>query len=81
MRNGTYDEHGQRREYVWHLSNDVCFFYSFGSDFSARLGVIDPENMTVDGYSVSLFHGIHHGFIVEEGDTISMVWTTLIPIN
>ena len=61
--------------------NDVCFFYSFGSDFSARLGVIDPENMTVDGYSVSLFHGLHHGFIVEEGDTISMVWTTLIPIN
>ena len=61
--------------------NDVCFFYSFGSDFSARLGVIDPENVTVDGYSVSLFHGLHHGFIVEEGDTISMVWTTLIPIN
>jgi len=61
--------------------NDVCFFYSFGSDFSVRLGVIDPENVAVDGYSVSLFHGIHHGFIVEEGDTISMVWTTLIPIN
>tara|TARA_B100001105_G_scaffold130852_1_gene104772 strand:+ start:140 stop:685 length:546 start_codon:yes stop_codon:yes gene_type:complete len=61
--------------------NDVCFFYSFGSDFSARLGVIDPENVAVDGYNVSLFHGLHHGFIVEEGDTISMVWTTLIPIN
>ena len=61
--------------------NDVCFFYSFGSDFSARLGVIDPENVAVDGYNVSLFHGLHHGFIVEEGDTISMVWTILIPIN
>ena len=61
--------------------NDVCFFYSFGSDFSALLGVMDPENMAVDGYNVSLFHGLHHGFIVEEGDTISMVWTTLIPIN
>ena len=61
--------------------NDVCFFYSFGSDFSARLGVIDPENVAVDGYNVSLFHGLHHGFIVEEGDTINMVWTILIPIN
>ena len=61
--------------------NDVCFFYSFGSDFSALLGAIDPENVAVDGYNVSLFHGLHHGFIVEEGDTISMVWTTLIPIN
>ena len=61
--------------------NDVCFFYSFGSDFSALLGVMDPENMAVDGYNVSLFHGLHHGFIVEEGDTISMVWTILIPIN
>ncbi len=61
--------------------NDVCFFYSFGSDFSALLGVMDPENMAVDGYNVSLFHGLHHGFIVEEGDTINMVWTTLIPIN
>ena len=61
--------------------NDVCFFYSFGSDFSARLGVIDPENVAVDGYNLSLFHGLHHGFIVEEGDTISMVWTILIPIN
>lgn len=61
--------------------NDVCFFYSFGSDFSAILGVIDPENVAVDGYNVSLFHGLHHGFIVEEGDTINMVWTILIPIN
>jgi len=61
--------------------NDVCFFYSFGSDFSARLGVIDPENVAVDGYNLSLFHGLHHGFIVEEGDTINMVWTILIPIN
>ena len=61
--------------------NDVCFFYSFGSDFSAILGAIDPENVTADGYNISLFHGLHHGFIVEEGDTISMVWTTLIPIN
>ena len=61
--------------------NDVCFFYSFGSDFSASLGVIDPENMAVDGYNVSLFHGLNHGFIVEEGDIINMVWTILIPIN
>ena len=61
--------------------NDVCFFYSFGSELSAHLGAIDPENMIVDDYKVSLFHGLHHGFIVEEGDTISMVWTTLIPIN
>jgi hypothetical protein len=61
--------------------NDVCFFYSFGSELSAQLGVIDPENMIVDDYNVSLFHGLHHGFIVEEGDTISIVWTTLIPIN
>ena len=61
--------------------NDVCFFYSFGSELSAHLGAIDPENMIVDDYNVSLFHGLHHGFIVEEGDTISMVWTTLIPIN
>ena len=61
--------------------NDVCFFYSFGSDFSAILGVIDPENVTADGYNISLFHGLHHGFIVEEGDTINMVWTILMPIN
>jgi len=61
--------------------NDVCFFYSFGSELAGQFGVTDPENMIVDGYSVSMFHGLHHGFVVEEGDTISMVWTVLIPIN
>ena len=61
--------------------NDVCFFYSFRSDLTAQLGALDSENTIVDDYSVSLFHGLHHGFIVEEGDTINMVWTILMPIN
>ena len=60
--------------------NDVCFFYSFSSDLSTTWGVTNLEN-TVDYHDVTMFSGLQHGFIIEEGDTVSMGWTTLIPIN
>ena len=51
--------------------HDICFFYSFES------GLAIPFESKL----VTLFEGQHHGYVVEEGDRINTIWTTLIPIN
>ena len=52
---------------------DVCFFYTFTSDLDISFQVDNQKDST------PAFRGLHHGFLTESGDVISMVWTVLIP--
>ena len=55
--------------------HDLCFFYTFTSQLEATFEV---ENQK---HRMTVFRGMHHGYIIEGGDRLSMNWTVLVPIN
>ena len=55
--------------------NGQCFFYTFNTKLNATF---TADNLM---HKVTAFSGLHHGFLSEVGDRISVSWTTLIPTN
>ena len=54
---------------------DSCFYYQYATSFIAQ---VEVEN---EKYSIPIFRGVHHGFIVAEGDTLDINWNFLVPVN
>ena len=54
---------------------DTCFFYTFRTGFFA---IVEVDNEVTRS---TTFDSLHHGFIVEGGDTVKINWTFLIPTN
>ena len=57
------------------MLHDKCFFYTFETKLDATFAA---NNLM---HRITAFSGLHHGFITEVGDRISVSWTTLIPTN
>ena len=55
--------------------NGKCFFYTFETNLDATF---TANNLM---HRVTAFNGLHHGFLSEAGDRISVNWTALIPTN
>ena len=56
---------------------DTCFFYAFNTDFTPLL----TNTETGESFRTKLWESLHHGFVVEVGDTVTINWTILIPRN
>jgi hypothetical protein len=57
--------------------HDTCFFYVFTTDFIPLL----TNKETGESLSMQLWNSLHHGYVAETGDTITVNWTILIPRN
>ena len=55
--------------------HDQCFFYTFETKLDATFAA---NNLM---HRITAFSGLHHGFLSEAGDRISVNWTALIPTN
>jgi hypothetical protein len=56
---------------------DACFFYVFTTDFIPLL----TNKETGESLDMQLWNSLHHGYVAETGDTITVNWTILIPRN
>ena len=56
---------------------DTCFFYAFTTDFTPLL----TNQETGESLSMTLWNSLHHGYVAEAGDTVTVNWTILIPRN
>ena len=68
---GSFDQKGMGQGDV----NGKCFFYTFMTKLDATF---TANNLM---HRVTAFSGLHHGYLSEAGDRISVSWTTLIPTN
>ena len=57
--------------------HDTCFFYVFTTDFIPLL----TNKETGESLDMQLWNSLHHGYVAETGDTITVNWTILIPRN
>ena len=56
---------------------DTCFFYAFTTDFTPLL----TNQETGESLSMTMWNSLHHGYVAEAGDTVTINWTILIPRN
>ena len=56
---------------------DTCFFYAFTTDFTPLL----TNKETGESLSMTMWNSLHHGYVAEAGDTVTINWTILIPRN
>ena len=52
---------------------DTCFFYTFRTGFTPLL----TNAETGESISVTLWNSLHHGYIAEDGDSVTTDWTVI----